>query len=60
MKKTHCHTIWIAAIFHVTNNFVALENPGIFGWIIATMVLVVAYILAWRFYHKASKEKMVV
>ena len=59
-KKKPLPYYLIAAILHITNNFFALVNPGIFGWIFATIVLVVAYLLAWRFYHQASKEKIVV
>jgi hypothetical protein len=50
----------MAAILHVTNNFFALEAAIPFGVFAELIVLVVAYLSAWRFYHQASKEKIVV
>jgi RsiW-degrading membrane proteinase PrsW (M82 family) len=58
-KKNPLPYYLIAASLHVTYNFFALEDPGVLGWIANAIVLVLAYLLAWRFYHKASEEKMV-
>lgn len=59
-KKNPLPYYLIAAILHITNNFLAVVNTGILGWIAVTIVLVVAYLLAGRFYRQASKEKIVV
>jgi RsiW-degrading membrane proteinase PrsW (M82 family) len=58
-KKNPLPYYLIAAILHITHNFVALENLGFLGLIATTIVLVMAYLLAWRFYNRASKDKMV-
>jgi RsiW-degrading membrane proteinase PrsW (M82 family) len=50
----------IAVTLHFTNNFFALETAVPFGLFAELVVLVVSYLLAWRFYQQASKEKMVV
>jgi hypothetical protein len=44
---------------HVTNNFFAFST-NIIGVFVEVLVLVTVYLLAWYFYHEASKEKMVV
>ena len=59
-KKNPLPYYLIAASLHLTANFVALEVAVPFGWFAQLLVLIVAYLLAWRFYHQASKEKMVV
>jgi RsiW-degrading membrane proteinase PrsW (M82 family) len=50
-----------AVILHAANNFFALEtvDPAL-GLIIQLFVLIVAYLFAWRVYHQASTEKIVV
>jgi len=50
----------LAVVLHLTNNFFALETGLSFGFFVELLVLIVAYLLAWRFYHQASKEKIVV
>jgi RsiW-degrading membrane proteinase PrsW (M82 family) len=42
------------------NNFFAVEAAVNFGLLAELLVLITVYLLAWRFYHQASKEKMVV
>ncbi len=51
-----------ASVFlHAANNFFAIEAPTAFAGVLAELIIVVVvYLLAWRFYHKASDEKMVV
>jgi RsiW-degrading membrane proteinase PrsW (M82 family) len=48
-----------AAALHVGNNFFAVVDSffSLFGQVV---ILVSVYLLAYRFYHAASKEKMVV
>jgi len=58
-KKKPLPYYLIATSLHITNNFFAFEDSGLFGWIVATMVLIAAYLLAWRFYHQASVNKIV-
>ena len=50
----------IAVVLHVANNYFAEVTPTGFGLLAELIVLIVAYLLAWRLYHLASKEKMVV
>jgi RsiW-degrading membrane proteinase PrsW (M82 family) len=58
-KKNPLPFYLIAVSLHAANNFFAVENvPS--GLFIELIVLIVAYLLAWRFYHRASNEKMVV
>lgn len=59
-KKNPLPYYLLAVILHVANNFFALEAAAIFGLFVGLFVLIVAYLLAWRFYNRASKEKMVV
>ena len=59
-KKNPLPYYVIAVILHVTNNFFALEAAIPFGVFVELVVLIIAYLLAWRFYHRASKEKIVV
>jgi len=59
-KKNPWPYFGIAVALHLTNNFFALETAGPFGLFVELVVLIIAYLLAWRFYNKASKEKMVV
>ena len=44
---------------HVTNNFFAFST-NIIGVFVEVLVLVTVYLLAWYFYAKASKVKLVV
>jgi len=58
-KKNPIPYYLMATLLHVANNFFALTGDilGLFGYI---LVFVIAYLLAWRYYNRASPEKMVV
>jgi RsiW-degrading membrane proteinase PrsW (M82 family) len=59
-KKNPLPYYLLAMTLHIANNFLAeFANVG-FGLIANLIVLIVTYLLAWRFYHLASKEKIVV
>ena len=49
-----------AVVLHVANNLFAYTGDVTFGVLAELLVLIVVYLLAWRFCHQASKEKMVV
>ena len=49
----------IAVTLHLVNNLFAFETGIPFGLFVELIVLIVAYYLAWSFYHKARKDKMV-
>jgi len=49
----------IAVVLHIANNFFAI-TADIFSLLGALTVLIIVYLLAWRYYHRASPEKMVV
>lgn len=58
-KKNPLPYYFIAVLLHLANNFFAvLANP--LSFFVALLVLITAYYLAWRYYHKASKERIVV
>jgi hypothetical protein len=59
-KKNPLPYYLLAVTFHIANNFFALAGGIFFGVFAELLVLIGVYLLAWRFYHKASKEKMVV
>jgi RsiW-degrading membrane proteinase PrsW (M82 family) len=59
-KKNPLPYYLIAVTLHVANNFFALSGGIFFGSLAELMVLITVYLLTWRFYHKASKDKMVV
>jgi RsiW-degrading membrane proteinase PrsW (M82 family) len=59
-KKNPLPYYAIAVILHVTNNFFAIRSTIPLGVFAEIVVLVIAYFLVWRFYHQASKEKIVV
>ncbi len=50
----------IAVSLHIVNNFFALSGDIFLGLFAELLVLITVYLLAWRFYHQASKDKMVV
>jgi RsiW-degrading membrane proteinase PrsW (M82 family) len=50
----------IAVALHVGNNVFAFINDIFLGIGAQVIILVTVYFLAWRFYHKASPEKMVI
>ena len=52
---------YLTSVFlHAANNFFAVVAPGNFGVLAELLILVTVYLLAWRLYHQASDEKMVV
>ena len=59
-KKKPLPYYLLAVFLHFANNFFALENDLFFGLFVELLVLISVYLLAWRFYQKASKDKMVV
>jgi RsiW-degrading membrane proteinase PrsW (M82 family) len=58
-KKNALPFYLISVVLHATNNFFAATNAPA-GVIAELVVLIVVYLLAWRLYHEASGEKMVV
>jgi len=58
-KKNPIPYYLISVTLHATNNFFAVENVGV-GVLAEIIVLLAAYLLAWRFYHQASDKKIVV
>ena len=59
-KKTPLPYYVIAVLLHLTNNFFAFESVVPFGLFAELIVLISAYLLAWRLYHLSSKERIVV
>ena len=59
-KKNPLPYYLLAVFLHFANNFFALEPIGGVSVLFALLVLIVAYLLAWHYYHQASKTKMVV
>jgi hypothetical protein len=58
-KKNPIPYFLIAVGLHVTNNFFAFTTD-IIGVFVQLLVLITVYLLAWRYYHQASKDKIVV
>jgi RsiW-degrading membrane proteinase PrsW (M82 family) len=58
-KKNPLPYYLIAVMLHITINFFALEELPL-GVFVEIIILIIAYSLAWRFYHQASKEKIVI
>jgi len=59
-KKSPIPYYLIAAGFHMAYNFFAVTGDPIFGVLVGVLVLTAVYLLAWRYWHKAAKDKMVV
>jgi RsiW-degrading membrane proteinase PrsW (M82 family) len=59
-KKNPLPYYLISVSLHIANNFIALSGDIIIGSLGELLVLFSVYLLAWRFYHLASKDKMVV
>jgi RsiW-degrading membrane proteinase PrsW (M82 family) len=59
-KKNPLPYYLLAVSLHIANNFLALLGATIFGVFAEVLVLISVYLLAWRFYHVASKETIVV
>jgi RsiW-degrading membrane proteinase PrsW (M82 family) len=49
-----------AVALHVANNFFALSSDIFLGFFAELLILITVYLLAWRYWHQASKDKMVV
>ncbi len=58
-KKNPLPYYLISVTLHAANNFFAITSIGL-GVFVELLVVIVAYLLAWQFYHKASPEKIVV
>lgn len=58
-KKKPLRYYLIAVALHVGNNFFAVSDI-FFSLIGQVIILVTVYLLAYRYYHVASKEKMVI
>jgi RsiW-degrading membrane proteinase PrsW (M82 family) len=59
-KKNPLPYYLLAVTLHMANNFLALSGDIFFGVFAEVLVLVSVYLLAWRFYRQASKDKIVV
>jgi RsiW-degrading membrane proteinase PrsW (M82 family) len=49
----------IAVLLHAANNYLAV-TADFFSLAAELLILIVTYLLAWRFWHQASKDKIVV
>lgn len=58
-KKNPLPFYLLSVFLHATNNFFAAINVPA-GILIELIVVIAAYLLAYRFYHEASPEKIVV
>ena len=58
-KKNPVPYFLLAVGLHVVNNFFALASD-VLSLFATLLVLIAVYALAWKFYHQASKEKIVV
>lgn len=59
-KKNPLPYYLISVSLHITNNFFALILNNDIGVAAQLAVLITVYLLAWKLYHKSSKEKIVV
>jgi len=59
-KKNPLPYYLLALALHFANNFLAEFTIVGFGLLANLLVLIITYLLAWRFYHQSSKEKIVV
>jgi RsiW-degrading membrane proteinase PrsW (M82 family) len=59
-KKNPWPYYLIAAMLHVANNLFAEISSLGFGILFELVILISTYMLAWNFYRKTSKEKIVV
>ena len=57
-KKNPLPYYLISVLLHATNNFFAVTSTSI-GVFVELLVVIVAYLVAWNVYHKASPEKIV-
>ncbi|MGD6806431.1 MAG: hypothetical protein ACQCN4_05680 [Candidatus Bathyarchaeia archaeon] len=58
-KKNPVPYYLIAVLLHVSNNFFAF-SADIYGVFAALVIIIVTYVLAWRFWHRAQPDVMVV
>ena len=59
-KKNPLPYYLISVSLHLQTILFALEAALPFGVLAEFLVLIVAYFLAWHFYHQSSQEKIVV
>jgi RsiW-degrading membrane proteinase PrsW (M82 family) len=59
-KKNPLPYYLISVFLHVANNFAALTINSSIGLLAELLILITVYLLAYRFYRQASKEKIVV
>ncbi len=58
-KKNPLPYYMLAVVLHVGNNFFAVA-ADFFSLFAELLILIMVYLLAWRYYHMASKEVIVV
>jgi RsiW-degrading membrane proteinase PrsW (M82 family) len=58
-KKNPMPYYILSVALHAANNFFAVTSLGL-GVLVELLVVIVAYLSAWYFYHQASPEKIVV
>ncbi len=59
-KKNPLPFYLLAVGLHILNNYFAIVlAESYFSLVLQLIILVLTYYLAWYFYHKASKEKMI-
>jgi RsiW-degrading membrane proteinase PrsW (M82 family) len=59
-KKNPLPYYLLSVGLHIAINFFAISGDLFFGVFSSLFVLISVYLLAWRYYHKASRDKMVV
>jgi RsiW-degrading membrane proteinase PrsW (M82 family) len=59
-KKNPLPYYLLSVSLHIANNFIALSGDMFLGIFAELFVLISVYLLAWRYYNKASKDKVVV
>jgi RsiW-degrading membrane proteinase PrsW (M82 family) len=58
-KKKPLPYYLIAVALHIGNNFFAVDTALSVGLLAELLILIVVYYLAWSFYNRSSKEKIV-
>ena len=58
-KKNPLPYYLISVSLHAANNFFALGNVAV-GVFPELLIVITVFLLAWRFYHQASEDKMVI
>jgi RsiW-degrading membrane proteinase PrsW (M82 family) len=59
-KKNPLPYYLVSVTLHALNNFFAVVAVPVIGIVAELLIVITIYLLAWRFYHQASPEKMVV